>query len=200
MARASSPRRPAVVCLGDNMFEHAQRRRSRAGTAARSCSSRTCPSRRTSAWSPRRRRPVTDIVEKAGVVDTRYESPPSSDAVVGLYCYPSEVFGIVDDARALGPRRARDHGREQLVRQAGRDGVRRARGLVARRGRAIAGPRRGRTTSFGRTASTSGRGRRGRYPAASVRGRARLVHGADARLAAAAAGAPVEPRLLAARA
>src|SRR5439155_22396359 len=29
---------------------------------------------------------AVDIVEKAGVVDTRYPQPPSSDAVVGLYC------------------------------------------------------------------------------------------------------------------
>src|SRR5207253_1694136 len=38
---------------------------------------------------------VTDIVEKAGVVDTRFDAPPSSHAVVGLYCYPPDVFGII---------------------------------------------------------------------------------------------------------
>jgi glucose-1-phosphate thymidylyltransferase len=38
---------------------------------------------------------VTDIVEKAGVVDTRYPAPPSSDAVVGLYCYPPDVFDVI---------------------------------------------------------------------------------------------------------
>ncbi len=38
---------------------------------------------------------VVDIVEKAGVVDTRYPSPPSSDAVVGLYCYPPDVFDVI---------------------------------------------------------------------------------------------------------
>jgi len=43
---------------------------------------------------------VTDIVEKAGVVDLRYDAPPSSDAVVGLYCYPPDVFEIID---ALSP-------------------------------------------------------------------------------------------------
>jgi len=43
---------------------------------------------------------VTDVVEKAGVVDTRYEAPPSSDAVVGLYCYPPDVFQII---RGLAP-------------------------------------------------------------------------------------------------
>ena len=43
---------------------------------------------------------VTDVVEKAGVVDTRYEAPPSNDAVVGLYCYPGDVFEII---RGLAP-------------------------------------------------------------------------------------------------
>jgi len=39
---------------------------------------------------------VTDIVEKAGVVDTRYDAPPSDRAVVGLYCYPPDVFDTID--------------------------------------------------------------------------------------------------------
>jgi glucose-1-phosphate thymidylyltransferase len=39
---------------------------------------------------------VVDIVEKAGVVDLRYPSPPSSHAVVGLYCYPPDVFDVID--------------------------------------------------------------------------------------------------------
>ena len=39
---------------------------------------------------------VADIVEKAGVVDTRCEAPPSSHAVVGLYCYPPDVFELID--------------------------------------------------------------------------------------------------------
>jgi glucose-1-phosphate thymidylyltransferase len=39
---------------------------------------------------------VTDIVEKAGVVDTRYDEPPSSYAVVGLYCFPQDVFDVID--------------------------------------------------------------------------------------------------------
>ena len=38
---------------------------------------------------------VVDLVEKAGVVDMRYQSPPSNDAVVGLYCYPPDVFDII---------------------------------------------------------------------------------------------------------
>ncbi|MGL6279935.1 MAG: sugar phosphate nucleotidyltransferase [Gaiella sp.] len=39
---------------------------------------------------------VTDIVEKAGVVDLRYPAPPSSHAVVGLYCFPPDVFDVID--------------------------------------------------------------------------------------------------------
>jgi glucose-1-phosphate thymidylyltransferase len=39
---------------------------------------------------------VVDIVEKAGVVDTRYNTPPTSDAVVGLYCFPPDVFDVID--------------------------------------------------------------------------------------------------------
>jgi glucose-1-phosphate thymidylyltransferase len=38
---------------------------------------------------------VTDIVEKAGVVDTRYPAPPTNEAVVGLYCYPPDVFDVI---------------------------------------------------------------------------------------------------------
>ena len=38
---------------------------------------------------------VVDLVEKAGVVDLRYPSPPTNDAVVGLYCYPPDVFSVI---------------------------------------------------------------------------------------------------------
>jgi glucose-1-phosphate thymidylyltransferase len=38
---------------------------------------------------------VIDIVEKAGVVDDRYARPPSTHAVVGLYCYPPDVFDVI---------------------------------------------------------------------------------------------------------
>ena len=52
-------------------------RRSRTGTAARSSSSRTSPTPRTSASSPTTATARSrDIVEKAGVVDTRYERRP----------------------------------------------------------------------------------------------------------------------------
>jgi glucose-1-phosphate thymidylyltransferase len=38
---------------------------------------------------------VVDLAEKAGVVDLRYDAPPTSDAVVGLYCYPPDVFEVI---------------------------------------------------------------------------------------------------------
>ena len=39
---------------------------------------------------------VADIVEKAGVVDLRFERPPTNEAVVGLYCFPPDVFDVID--------------------------------------------------------------------------------------------------------
>jgi glucose-1-phosphate thymidylyltransferase len=88
-----------VVVLGDNIFEFAQSASIRAW-----------------AGSPSRARifvkevddpenfgvvvydddgRVADIVEKAGVVDTRFDEPPSAHAVVGLYCYPPDVFDVI---------------------------------------------------------------------------------------------------------
>ena len=99
MARDFAAGSPLVVVLGDNIFEFAQS----AGIHA---------------WaeSPSRARifvkevddpenfgvvvyddegRVGDIVEKAGVVDTRFDEPPSAHAVVGLYCYPPDVFDVI---------------------------------------------------------------------------------------------------------
>lgn len=45
---------------------------------------------------------VIDIVEKAGVVDMRYDEPPSNRAVVGLYCYPPDVFDVIDALEPSG--------------------------------------------------------------------------------------------------
>jgi glucose-1-phosphate thymidylyltransferase len=99
MARDFASGSPLVVVLGDNIFEFAQE-----------------GSLRDWADSPSRARifvkevddpenfgvvlyddenRIADIVEKAGVVDTRFDSPPSSHAVVGLYCYPPDVFDVI---------------------------------------------------------------------------------------------------------
>ena len=99
MARDFARGEHLVVVLGDNIFE-----RSQAAAIA--------------AWAERRDRAlifvkdvpdpenfgvvvyeggrVADIVEKAGVVDTRYERPPTNEAVVGLYCFPPDVFDVIE--------------------------------------------------------------------------------------------------------
>ncbi|HET8811622.1 MAG TPA: sugar phosphate nucleotidyltransferase, partial [Gaiella sp.] len=100
MARDFVQGESLVVVLGDNVFERAQ-------------------SKAIAAWAAQSRRAqifvkevpdpenfgvvvydgdgrVTDIVEKAGVVDTRYAEPPSRHAVVGLYCFPPDVFDVIE--------------------------------------------------------------------------------------------------------
>ena len=83
---------PLVVVLGDNIFEFSQSEVLRNWAASSS---------RAHIFVKEVEDPenfgvvvydeegeVADIVEKAGVVDTRFDTPPSSHAVVGLYCYP----------------------------------------------------------------------------------------------------------------
>jgi len=93
-----------VVCLGDNIFEYAETATIRSFTASDDGAAvfvKEVP-------DPERfgvvvyddDGRVTDVVEKAGVVDMRYDSPPSSDAVVGLYCYSPDVFEVI---RGLTP-------------------------------------------------------------------------------------------------
>jgi glucose-1-phosphate thymidylyltransferase len=93
-----------VVCLGDNIFEYAEVDAIRAfveGDEGAAVFVKEVP-------DPERfgvvvygdGGRVTDVVEKAGVVDLRYDAPPSSDAVVGLYCYSPDVFELI---RGLSP-------------------------------------------------------------------------------------------------
>ena len=94
------------------------RRASSTARVARRCSSRRCPTPSASASSSTAEDGgVRDVVEKAGVVDMRYDAPPSSDAVIGLYCYSPDVFGIIRHLRPSSPRRARDHRREPALRR-----------------------------------------------------------------------------------
>jgi glucose-1-phosphate thymidylyltransferase len=93
-----------VVCLGDNIFEYAEVAAVRAfvdgeDEAAVFVKDVPDPERFGVVVYGEDGR-VTDVVEKAGVVDTRYDAPPSSDAVVGLYCYSPGVFEVI---RALRP-------------------------------------------------------------------------------------------------
>ena len=124
MAEAFAGGESLVVCLGDNIFEHAE-------------------AEVVSAWAegpdgalifvkevPDPERfgvvvygedgAVADVVEKAGVVDTRYDAPPSNDAVVGPLLLPGRRLRDHPRAGAVLARRARDHGRQPRVRGAGR--------------------------------------------------------------------------------
>ena len=93
-----------VVCLGDNIFERAEAAAVRGwadGPDGALIFVKEVPDpERFGVVVYGEDGGVTDVVEKAGVVDTRYDAPPSSDAVVGLYCYPPDVFGII---RGLAP-------------------------------------------------------------------------------------------------
>lgn len=99
MAESFAAGRKLVVCLGDNIFEYAETEAIRyfvEGRAGALIFVKEVPDPErfgVVAYSEDGR--IVDIVEKAGVVDTRYDRPPSSDAVVGLYCYGPDVFEII---------------------------------------------------------------------------------------------------------
>jgi glucose-1-phosphate thymidylyltransferase len=100
MARDFAAGDQLVVCLGDNIFEHSHAGAITAWTKGAMVFVKDVPDPENFgvvAYSDNGT--VADIVEKAGRVDARYESPPSSDAVVGLYCYPPDVFEIIDGLR-----------------------------------------------------------------------------------------------------
>jgi glucose-1-phosphate thymidylyltransferase len=99
MARDFTGGAPLVVVLGDNIFERAQSQAildwgERADGAQIFVKEVPDPENfGVVVYGDDGR--VTDIVEKAGVVDTRYPAPPTSHAVVGLYCYPPDVFEVI---------------------------------------------------------------------------------------------------------
>ncbi len=96
MARQFAGGEPLVVILGDNLFEFAQTRSVAGWDGGAMVFAKEVPDPENFgvvAWGEDGS--VADIVEKAGVVDERYPAPPSSDAVVGLYCYPPEVFDLI---------------------------------------------------------------------------------------------------------
>jgi glucose-1-phosphate thymidylyltransferase len=104
MAESFAAGESLVVCLGDNIFEHAEVEAVREWAAdpdgALIFVKEVPDPERFGVVVYGDGKQVVDVVEKAGVVDTRYEAPPSSDAVVGLYCYPPDVFEII---RGLAP-------------------------------------------------------------------------------------------------
>jgi len=97
MARDFAAGDGLVVCLGDNIFEYAQA--AAIGSweeGALVFVSEVPDPENFGVVAYDEDGSVADLVEKAGRVDLRYPQPPSSDAVVGLYCYPADVFGVID--------------------------------------------------------------------------------------------------------
>jgi glucose-1-phosphate thymidylyltransferase len=90
---------PLVVVLGDNIFEFSQseslQRWAEAPSRAQIFVTEVADPENFGVVVYGEDGRVEDIVEKAGVVDTRFDAPPSSDAVVGLYCYPPDVFDVI---------------------------------------------------------------------------------------------------------
>jgi len=100
MARDFAAGAPLVVVLGDNIFEYAQSHAlaewsQNGGADAQIFVKDVVDPESFGVVVYGEDGRVADIVEKAGVVDTRYAAPPSSHAVVGLYCYPADVFDVI---------------------------------------------------------------------------------------------------------
>jgi glucose-1-phosphate thymidylyltransferase len=97
MARDFAAGEQLVVCLGDNIFEYAQAAAIDSWSGGALVFVKDVPDPENfGVIAYDEDGSVADIVEKAGRVDIRYDAPPSSDAVVGLYCYPPDVFEIID--------------------------------------------------------------------------------------------------------
>jgi len=100
MARDFASGDKLVVCLGDNIFEHAHADAIASwGDGAMVFVKEVPDPENFGVVAYDGDGGVADIVEKAGVVDTRYHTPPSTDAVVGLYCFPPDVFDIIEPLR-----------------------------------------------------------------------------------------------------
>jgi glucose-1-phosphate thymidylyltransferase len=97
MARDFSAGDRLVVCLGDNIFEYAQADAIATWESGALVFAKEVPDPENfGVVAYDENGGVADLVEKAGVVDKRYDAPPSNDAVVGLYAYPPDVFEIID--------------------------------------------------------------------------------------------------------
>lgn len=97
MAREFAAGDPLVVVLGDNIFEfsHAEEISAWPGAGAQVFVKDVPDPENFGVVVYDEAGRVVDLVEKAGVVDLRYPAPPTSDAVVGLYCYPPGVFDVI---------------------------------------------------------------------------------------------------------
>jgi glucose-1-phosphate thymidylyltransferase len=103
MARDFARGEKLVVCLGDNIFENAQADAIAGwGDGAMVFVREVDDPVNFGVVAYDEQGNIADIVEKAGVVDLRYPEPPSRDAVVGLYCYPPDVYEIIDKLEPSG--------------------------------------------------------------------------------------------------
>jgi glucose-1-phosphate thymidylyltransferase len=97
MARDFAAGDQLVVCLGDNIFEHAQAEAIRSWRdGALVFAKEVDDPENFGVVVYGEDGSVADLAEKAGVVDLRFDAPPSNDAIVGLYCYPPDVYEIID--------------------------------------------------------------------------------------------------------
>jgi glucose-1-phosphate thymidylyltransferase len=97
MARDFAAGEQLVVCLGDNIFEQSQADAISSWSGGALVFVKDVPDPENfGVVAYGDDGTIADIVEKAGSVDTRYDAPPSNDAMVGLYCYPSDVFDLFD--------------------------------------------------------------------------------------------------------
>jgi glucose-1-phosphate thymidylyltransferase len=97
MARDFAAGDKLVVCLGDNIFEYAQTEAIAGwGDGALVFAKDVPDPENFGVVVYGEDGSVVDLAEKAGIVDTRFDRPPSNDAIVGLYCYPPDVFEIID--------------------------------------------------------------------------------------------------------
>jgi glucose-1-phosphate thymidylyltransferase len=99
MARDFAASAPLVVVLGDNIFEYAQsaglHEWAETSGRARIFVKEVDDPENFGVVVYGDDGAVADIVEKAGVVDMRFDAPPTAHAVVGLYCYPPDVFDVI---------------------------------------------------------------------------------------------------------
>jgi glucose-1-phosphate thymidylyltransferase len=97
MAREFAGDDQLVVCLGDNIFEYAQADAIAGWDDGALVFAKEVPDPENfGVVVYGEDGSVADLAEKAGVVDLRFDAPPSNDAIVGLYCYPPDVFGVID--------------------------------------------------------------------------------------------------------
>jgi glucose-1-phosphate thymidylyltransferase len=97
MARDFAAGEQLVVCLGDNIFEYAQAAAIGSWLGGALVFVKDVPDPENfGVIAYDEDGGVADSDEKAGRGDIRFDEPPSSDAVVGLYCYPPDVVEIID--------------------------------------------------------------------------------------------------------